>query len=152
MAVKRSIVLYYRDLHFSLMGILFPTLRINWNESINLYANLQEDHKMTVFCKELLQVKSSETHTTSSTRSSTIRPCSSVRTLVTHIQPSSSSLWTINMSPLRKLTDMQRIQKRKKYQQKKCDKDYKNSYKCDWQKTLVSQIIKVLLKYIYIYI
>lgn len=41
--------------------------------------------------------------TTSSTRSSTMRPCSSVRTLVTHIQPSSSSLWTINMSPFRKL-------------------------------------------------
>lgn len=41
--------------------------------------------------------------TTSSTKSSTMSPCSSVRTLLTHIQPSSSSLWTINMSPLRKL-------------------------------------------------
>lgn len=51
-------------------------------------------HYISIFCA---------VRTTSSTRSSTMRPCSSVRTLVTHIQPSSSSLWTINMSPFRKL-------------------------------------------------
>lgn len=93
------------NLHFPLMWILLPPLQYQEIDHISnltyCWINLHNDDRLL-----MLRNKPHMFYwalTTSSTRSSTMRPCSSVRTLVTHIQPSSSSLWTINMSPFRKL-------------------------------------------------
>lgn len=114
-------------LHFSLMWILLPPLKnisnrkkshdFNSNEPLTAVWTADADFGMIYHSQPSLVVftphdtcvdATARLLTTSSTRSSTMRPCSSVRTLLTHIQPSSSSLWTINMSPFRKL-EIQRI-------------------------------------------